>query len=173
MTVPFYGRRVATSNWIAIAATVIALFGLFVALAERKNRKRELHLLDTQVGLLRRQVEGEEAVRKTAEAAEIIAAGGGVNGGTPTGYDTHHFSFTNGGQGTAYDVKAWVKREDTSEDVTVPALVSAALFAQMKQPFSLPIPMEHSRRGGLILWARWRDGRGDLVMPLAPIGRHG
>jgi hypothetical protein len=147
--------------WIAILALVVGLASLGFTALERRARVAELDLL-------RRQVEGEERDREHSRRASVVGAHGQISGGRPS--DQHDFFLMNSGPAVARAVDVWPQDDATGEIVTAPQRVAPALIPNAPPTeIRIEVPHDASRRGGLTLWARWRDDTGTRTESLLPL----
>jgi hypothetical protein len=79
---------------------------------------------------------------------------------------------TNLGPSVARDVDLKVRTlelPDQEQDLTPRVPVAPALLVGQQRDVRVEIPRPESRRGNLVLWARWRDEIEDHEEPLIPI----
>jgi hypothetical protein len=145
---------------IAIGALAVSAVSVIFTALERRRRI-------TEVDLLKRQVEGEEGEREARKRAELVAAHGGISGGAIE--DEHEFGLMNGGPAIARAIDVWTRRDGSNEDVTSPQRAAVTLGAGEGVEVRVRVPAQESRKGGLSLWARWRDDTGDREDPLLPL----
>jgi hypothetical protein len=164
------------SDWIALAALFVAVASLVVTvifnLAERRTREAEIALLDSQVALLRAQVEGEAAEREERRTAWIAAEQGSTSGGEQA--DEFTFHVTNLGPSVVWDVDLIVRtttmnENEAMQDATPRVQVAPAMTVEQRRQVQVHVPRAFSRRRDLALWARWRDAAGDHEEALIPI----
>lgn len=164
------------SDWIALAALVIAAASFWASQRERRERSeaiaRESNHRAAELGLLETQLELQRAGRNEQLRAELSATPGRVDGGINGGrFDRHTFRITNAGPSHARNLSFWTLG-DTS-DIVVGDTTLDVLLAETSEEIDIDIPMPESRKGGLRLHARWQDGTGFREQDLVEIKRHG
>jgi hypothetical protein len=142
-------------DWIAVLALVVAIVSFVANLYFTRQERRAR---TTEIDLLRRQVEGEDAERDERRRARISAEQGPTSGGERT--DEFTFTVTNLGPSVVRDVDLKV-RTLANEDATPRVQVATGMLVGDPREVRIEVPRAFSRRRDLVLWARWRDDLDD------------
>ena len=138
---------------VSLSLGILAIFiaGASFVYTVRTSRREETHRRD-EIGLLRRQVEGEEAARDAESQARLDAFALASNGGERM--DSYTFRVTNAGPAIAQDITAMAVDEngDAVASAEWPHLRPGQEF-----PVILEVPRDRSRQRGLSFEVTWRD----------------
>jgi hypothetical protein len=147
---------VSASLAVAIAGLAIALGGLIFTWRERENRKREIDLLRRQVEATERRTELEEETHEASRSANVYVKRGGRDG---LGWT---FDLENGGLASARNVRAWMIRAETGEQVGSAVELGPLAAGERTSERQLHITLPEdtfSKREPLALMIAWTDAR--------------